>query len=67
MKINPTDDSTSSDVDAFATPIVSACQPGIFGVIESSMATINDDFLIPSFEYKWNQVVEIQLPDGKKV
>ena len=31
------------------------------------MAQLTSDFTIPLSEYKWNQTVELQLPDGKKV
>ncbi len=67
MKANTTDDQTQLDVDTYVTPITPTCQPGTFGAIEPAMAHVTSDFTIPLSEYKWNQIVELQLPDGKKV
>jgi hypothetical protein len=46
------------------TPIY---QPGAFGAIEPAIAHVSSDFTVPLSEYKWNQIVELQLSDGKKV
>lgn len=67
LRLSVIDDSSRSDVDTYLTPITPICQPGTFGAIEPAMAHVTGDFTIPSSDYKWNQIVELQLPDGKKV
>ena len=67
LKISSTDDQSQSDVDTYITPITPISQPGTFGAIEPAMAPVTANFIIPQSEYKWNQIVEIQLPNGKKV
>lgn len=67
MKLTSTDDGTTPTVDTYVTPVTPLNQPGAFGVIEPAVTNITPDFIIPTYEYKWNQVVEIQLPDRKKV
>ncbi|CAF1271729.1 unnamed protein product [Rotaria sordida] len=43
-------------------------QPALDTIIEPSLMSLSsNDFIIPASEYKWNQVVELQLPDGKKM
>lgn len=46
------------------TPIVHS---GIFGSFEMSTSPIGRQFTVPVLDSKWNQVVEYQLPNGKKV
>jgi hypothetical protein len=67
LKISSSDNQSPSDVDTYVTPVTPTGQPGTFGAIEPAMAHVTSDFTIPLSEYKWNQVVELQLPDGKKV
>lgn len=67
MKINTIDGISSSDIDTYITPVTPISQPGTFGAIEPAMTNIGPGFTVPSYEYKWNQVVEVQLPDRKKV
>ena len=62
-----TDDPSASEVDSFITPSTPVAQSGSFGLIEPTMSVMASDFTIPVSEYKWNQIVELQLPDGKKV
>ena len=62
-----TDDATAAVIDSFITPSTPVTQPGSFGAIEPAISAVASDFTIPLSEYKWNQVVEIQLSDGKKV
>jgi hypothetical protein len=54
-------------VDIYITPVTPISQTGTFGAIEPAITHLASDFTIPLSEYKWNQVVELQLPDGKKV
>ena len=61
------DDSSRSDVDTYVTPVTPVCQPGTFGAIEPANTHVTSDFTVPPSEYKWNQIIELQLPDGKKV
>ncbi|CAF3750600.1 unnamed protein product [Rotaria sordida] len=43
-------------------------QPALDTIIEPPLMSLSsNDFIIPASEYKWNQVVELQLPDGKKM
>ena len=67
MKLSSTDDQSTPEIDIYVTPVTPIYQPGQFGAIEPAMARVSNDFTIPLSEYKWNQIVEIQLPDGKKV
>lgn len=55
------------EIDSHLTPSTPITQPGTFGVIEPPSNAINGDIIIPIYEYKWNQIAEIQLSDGKKV
>ena len=67
LKVNSTDDLSQLDVDTYVTPATPICQPGTFGAIEPAVTHGTSDFTVPSPDYKWNQIVELQLPDGKKV
>ncbi|CAF4434062.1 unnamed protein product, partial [Adineta steineri] len=67
LKVNSNDDQPQHEVDTYVTPITPTCQPGTFGAIEPTMAEVSSDFIIPQSEYKWNQIIELQLPDGKKM
>ncbi|CAF1374593.1 unnamed protein product [Rotaria sordida] len=67
LKISSTDDQSSSNIDTYVTPATPLTQPGTFGAIEPAVTNITADFMIPSYEYKWNQIVELQLPDRKKM
>jgi len=35
--------------------------------MEPAITPVTSDFTIPPSEYKWNQIIELQLSDGKKV
>jgi hypothetical protein len=67
LKLNSIDDQCPPAVDTYVTPATPVPQSGTFGAIEPAMSHVMSDFTIPLSEYKWNQVVELQLPDGKKV
>jgi hypothetical protein len=67
LKINTTDETPLTDIDVFVLPATPIYQPGTFGAIEPAMTHVSADFIIPLSEYKWNQIAELQLPDGKKV
>ncbi|CAF1275673.1 unnamed protein product [Adineta ricciae] len=67
LKVNSTDDPSQLDVDTYVTPATPICQPGTFGAIEPAVTHGTSDFTIPLSDYKWNQIVELQLPDGKKM
>jgi hypothetical protein len=67
LKINSTDDQIISDIDIYVTPVTPLYQPGTFGAMEPAITPVTTDFIIPPSEYKWNQIIELQLADGKKV
>lgn len=67
LKISFSDEQTTSEVDMYVTPATPIYQPGTFGAIEPAVTHMGSGFTIPMSEYKWNQIVELQLPDGKKV
>ncbi|CAF2034690.1 unnamed protein product [Rotaria magnacalcarata] len=67
LRLSSTDDLSSSIIDIYAAPATPINQPGTFGAIEPAMTNITSDFTIPVIEYKWNQTVEVQLPDRKKM
>ena len=67
MKINTTDDQATTDVDVYVTPVTPIYQPGTFGATEPAITHVSASFTVPPSEFKWNQIVELQLPDGKKV
>lgn len=54
-------------METYITPVTPIYQPGAFGAMEPAVTHVMSDFIIPSSEYKWNQIIELQLPDGKKV
>jgi hypothetical protein len=62
-----TDDQLLSDIDIYVTPVTPISQSGAFGAIEPAITHVTNDFTIPTSEYKWNQNVEIELSNGKKV
>jgi hypothetical protein len=53
--------------DPFVPPSTPIIQTGGFAALEPSVNVLTSDLNIPLSDYKWNQVVEFQLPDGKKV
>ena len=62
------DDSTPDDINIYVTPATPLSHPSTFGAIEPAMThLITNDVTVPFSEYKWNQIVELQLSDGKKV
>jgi len=67
LKIGTIDDSTTADTDPFVLPATPIYQPGTFGAIEPAISHVQSDIVIPAGDYKWNQIVELQLADGKKV
>ncbi len=60
-------DESQSSVDVYVTPSTPLGPSGTFGVLEPAFSTPSSDYTIPSTDYKWNQIVELQLSDGKKV
>ncbi len=54
-------------VDTYVTPSTPVGQSGTFGGLEPPVSTITNDFTMPLSDYKWNQIVELQLSDGRKV
>ena len=62
------EDQSESTIDALPTPSATFVPGGIFGALEPAVSpTTTSQFTIPALESKWNQVVEYQLSDGKKV
>ena len=53
--------------DIFITPSTPVPQLNAFGNLEPSTNVVVSDVTIPLSEYKWNQIIELELPDGKKV
>jgi len=49
------------------TPSTSIVQSGTFGAIEPPVTTVTSDFKMPVLVSQWNQIIELQLPDGRKV
>lgn len=67
LKLNTGDDTEESEMEDYITPSTPILHPGTLGAVEPSMTQTTIELNIPLTEYKWNQIVEIQLPDGKKV
>ena len=42
-------------------------QPDLFGAIEAPITPVTNNITIPFTDFKWNQISELQLPNGKKV
>jgi len=61
------DDEPQSAIDTSVTPSTPIVQSGTLGAIEPSVTTVKSDFIMPVIDPKWNETVEIQLPDGRKV
>lgn len=57
----------TSTTDTFLPPPTPIGQLGTFGALEATIPPIPVDINIPLSDYKWNQVSEVQLPDGKKM
>jgi hypothetical protein len=54
-------------IDTFMTPATPVTHSGAFGDIEPPVTPATSSFVVPVSEYKWNQNVDIELPNGKKV
>ncbi len=54
-------------VDTYLSPSTPVGQSGTFGALEPSVTTTASDFTVPTTDFKWNQIVELQLSDGRKV
>ena len=67
MKASSTDDQSLSEAEAYVLPLTPIYQPDQFGAIEPATGHVTSDFEMPLSEYKWNQIVDLELPDGKKV
>ncbi|CAF0874104.1 unnamed protein product [Adineta ricciae] len=61
------DDEPESVVDTYVTPSTPIGQSGTFGAIEPADTTVSDNLTIPVADPKWNQVVEVELSDDKKM
>ncbi len=55
------EDESQSVVDIYVSPSTPIGQSGTFGALEPSVSTIANDFIVPLSDYKWNQIVELQL------
>ncbi|CAF4724464.1 unnamed protein product [Rotaria sp. Silwood1] len=53
--------------DTTAKSSVPITQPDLFGAIEAPVTTVTNDITIPFTDFKWNQVVELQLSNGNKI
>ncbi|CAF4428057.1 unnamed protein product, partial [Rotaria socialis] len=42
-------------------------QPDLFGAIEAPITPVTNNITIPFTDFKWNQISELQLPNGKKI
>ncbi len=54
-------------MDTYVTPLTPTVQSSSFGNLEPPVSPVTDNFTIPISDYRWNQITELQLPDGKKV
>ncbi len=54
-------------VDTYLSPSTSVTQSGTFGALEPADSTIASDFTVPLTDFKWNQIVELEISDGRKV
>ncbi|CAF1217287.1 unnamed protein product [Rotaria sordida] len=50
--------------DTNATSSVPLTQPDVYEAVETS---VTDDIIIPFTDFKWNQIVEMQLSNGNKI
>ncbi|CAF3796253.1 unnamed protein product, partial [Rotaria sp. Silwood1] len=73
LKSTTNDDYTVDDEDESpmapdetATPLVPITQPDLFEAIEAPVTTVTNDIIIPFTDFKWNQIDELQLSNGKK-
>ena len=69
MKSNAESDDNGAEpgVDTNVPPSSPTGHGGTFGAIEPSLIAVPSDFTLPSADYKWNQIIELSLPDGRKV
>ena len=67
LKLNLTNPPPQVNVEAYISPVTPISQTGTLGAVEPAMSHMNSDLIVPLSDYKWNQIVEIQLADGKKV
>ena len=67
LKLTSDDDESQPAVDTFITPLTPVALEGGFGALEPPVSPVIKDFIIPLSDYKWNQIVEIQLSNDKKV
>ena len=67
LKSISNDGGSQSTLDTYLTALTPFGQSGTFGALEPSMTPITMDFTIPTPDNKWNQIIELQLPNGHKV
>ncbi|CAF3687580.1 unnamed protein product [Rotaria sp. Silwood1] len=53
--------------DTDATSSVPITQPDLYEAIETPATTVTNDIIIPFTDFKWNQIVELQLSNGNKI
>ncbi len=54
-------------VDTYLAQLTPVTQSGTFGALEPAVSTIASDFTVPLTDFKWNQIVELEISDGRKV
>jgi hypothetical protein len=54
-------------MDTNFSPLTSFGQSSSFRAFEPAVTPLTSDFTIPLSDYQWNKIVELQLPNGKKV
>ena len=67
LKTSATDDTPQVVTDIHVIPATPLSLSGTLGGLEPAMSQMIGELNIPLSEYKWNQIVELQLHDGKKV
>ena len=66
--MDSTDDQSESVVDTSFTPVTTENQLNSFEGIEASVIDpVSNNLLMAISGYKWNQIEELHLPDGRKV
>ncbi|CAF4398176.1 unnamed protein product [Rotaria socialis] len=61
------DDESQLAAEATVITPTSLFQPDLFGAVGPQVTTVTNDFTIPFTDNKWNQTIEMQLSDGRKI
>ncbi|CAF4043406.1 unnamed protein product [Rotaria magnacalcarata] len=61
------DDESKLAAEATVITPTSLFQPGLFEAIDPQVTTVTNNLTVPFTDNKWNQTIEMQLSDGRKV